>query len=571
MSAAAPAATPSGIRPLANAGLDIVNRYQSLDGLPPVTENLAWSDGAYKHARSMVKNNVIGHSEDPSLPWYNPEGDQAARNGNVMVSTNVHATDADAILMWMQGPFHAVPIIDPKLAQSGYGSYREADGGYQMGATLDVLRGRTASPTSFPVFWPGKNIAMPILSYPGGESPDPLTSCPGYSVPTGPPIILQLGTGGITPNVTAHSFSRSGVPLDHCLFTETTYTNPDPSQQSLGRTVLGARDAIVVMPRSPLVAGHQYSVSITVNGVTHSWSFTAGTAPSLTATPTRTSTTGPTSTRTATATQTAPTGPTVTRTATPTATRTATTPPGGGAGASRRFVPLASKASSGGGAAGGIVGVVTIGGAPAVGRTLDLMLCLTTGCSRQAQTLTTAGGHYQFIGQPSISGSAYYLVHWANETNDPQLLSHWYAPPLTNYRAGETRSGGDFDLRGYLLLSPPGGAVMSLPVEFRWTRRGIAGDSYRLVIFDLATRDPVARTTLLGDVDRVTITGLPSSIVVGREYGWYPVVYGNGNPDSYGLPFFYRRITFSSAAGLTNLFPEEDRVHWPSIPEELGG
>jgi hypothetical protein len=202
VSAASPAATPSGRIPLANAGLDIVNSYRSLAGLPPVTENLAWSDGAYKHSRYMVKNNVIGHSEDPSLPWYSPEGDQAARNGNVMVSTNVHATDANAILAWMQGPFHAVPILDPKLAQSGYGSYREADGGYQMGATLDVLRGRTAAPTSFPVFWPGKNAAMPILSYPGGEAPDPLTSCPGYSVPTGPPIILQLGTGGITPNVT---------------------------------------------------------------------------------------------------------------------------------------------------------------------------------------------------------------------------------------------------------------------------------------------------------------------------------------------------------------------------------
>jgi hypothetical protein len=368
------------------------------------------------------------------------------------------------------------------------------------------------------------------------------------------------------------------VPLDHCLFTETTYTNPDPSQQSLGRTVLGARDAIVVMPRSPLVAGHQYSVSLTVNGVTHSWSFTAGGAPSLTATPTWTATSGPTSTRTATATQTAPTGPTVTRTSTPTApsgptaTRTATTTPvGGGASATRRYVPLASKASMSGGAAGGIVGVVTIGGAPAAGRTLELVLCLTTGCSRHAQTLTTVSGQYQFTGQPSISGSAYYLVHWANETNDSQLLSHWYGPPLTNYQSGQTRSGGDFDLRGYSLLSPPGGAVVSLPVEFRWTRRGIAGDSYRLVIFDLATRDPVARTTLLGDVDRVTITGLPSSIVVGREYGWYPVVYGNGNPDSYGLPFFYRRITFSSAAGLTNLFPEDNRVQWPFIPEEPGG
>ena len=67
----------AGSRPPEN-WLEAVNYYRAVAGLPSVTENVTYSDGTWKHARYMVKNDYIGHSEDPANPWYTPEGLQAA-------------------------------------------------------------------------------------------------------------------------------------------------------------------------------------------------------------------------------------------------------------------------------------------------------------------------------------------------------------------------------------------------------------------------------------------------------------------------------------------------------------
>jgi hypothetical protein len=243
-------------------------------GLPSVTEEPAYSQGDWYHARYMVKHDYIGHDEDPGLPWYTVEGDQAAAASNLVGTSRLDADDTFAVDMWMQAPFHAVGVLDPRLGKVGYGSYREAVGLFNMAAALDVIRGRGTLPpdVSFPIFFPGDGATMPVLQY-SGEYPSPLTSCPGYTPPSGPPIILQLGTGSVTPVVGATSLRREGVNLAHCVFSETSYVNPDAAAQALGRSVLNSRDAVVIMPREPFLAGAQYTVSLTVNGVQHSWSF----------------------------------------------------------------------------------------------------------------------------------------------------------------------------------------------------------------------------------------------------------------------------------------------------------
>jgi hypothetical protein len=79
----------------------------------------------------------------------------------------------------------------------------------------------------------------------------------------------------MTPLVSENNLSLDGVPLEHCIFDETTYSNPsDLDAQNVGRAILGARDAIVVIPRNPLLRGLNYSISITSNGITYAWSFT---------------------------------------------------------------------------------------------------------------------------------------------------------------------------------------------------------------------------------------------------------------------------------------------------------
>ncbi|MDQ4076965.1 MAG: CAP domain-containing protein [Chloroflexota bacterium] len=256
-----------------------VNSYRQMASVPSVTENPEWSYGDWLHARYMVKNDYVGHDEDPNNPWYTIEGDIAAENGNVLAASNA-MSDPEAINWWMQAPFHAVAIIDPALRQVGYGSYREADGGYEMAATLDIERGLDVVPSTvaFPLTYPSGN-EVHLLDHQGQEWPDPLTSCPGYVRPTGPPVILQVGpgmgeAGNVTPAVTAHSFLRDGLPLEHCVFDESSYVNPDGQAQHVGRIVLDLRDAIVLMPRDPLLPDASYTASVTVNGDTHAWSFT---------------------------------------------------------------------------------------------------------------------------------------------------------------------------------------------------------------------------------------------------------------------------------------------------------
>jgi hypothetical protein len=114
------------------------------------------------------------------------------------------------------------------------------------------------------------------LSLHWGESPSPLTSCPGYVAPAGLPLVLQFGPGA-APVVSATTFARGEVVLDHCVFGPASYANPDVAAQAVGRSVLADRGAVVLVPRAPLAQGATYTASVTADGTVHRWSFTVGT------------------------------------------------------------------------------------------------------------------------------------------------------------------------------------------------------------------------------------------------------------------------------------------------------
>lgn len=266
--------------PTAGTGwLSYLNEYRAGAGLPAVAENRAWSCGVAEHARYIVKTDQIAHDEERSNPWYTAEGLVAGQSSNVAGSYRFDRDDRYAIDAWLQAPFHAVGMLDPQLLASAYGSFQESGSGVQWAAVLDVLRGESqvAVPARYPIEWPGENTTIALSRY-WGESPDPLASCPSYTAPAGLPIILQLGDGGETPVVTATSLVQAGVRLDHCAFDETSYTNPDPASERAGRAILDSRDAIVLIPRRPLMPGQRYTVSITSNGTAYTWSFDIATA-----------------------------------------------------------------------------------------------------------------------------------------------------------------------------------------------------------------------------------------------------------------------------------------------------
>lgn len=249
-----------------------VNSYRIAAGLWPVRENRLLSAGDRCHAAYIVKNKVVQHGEDPENRFYTHLGHVAAAQSILFGSDDANDSDRWVIDAWMQSPFHAVGLLDPRLRQVGYGSYRGTGGESETGAALNVIAGIEETPTAYPVFWPANRSTVPLDRHWGGY-PNPLSSCPGYAPPSGLPLIVQFGPGDRDPVVTASSLTADGQPLAHCVFSESTYRNPDPSAQSHGRSVLAARDAVVLVPQAPLTPGVRYTVSITAADATHVWSF----------------------------------------------------------------------------------------------------------------------------------------------------------------------------------------------------------------------------------------------------------------------------------------------------------
>lgn len=241
------------------------NFWRATAGLPPLTENTLWSNGDYLHSLYMVKNQEVAHQEVVGHPYYTAAGDAAARNGNIEVNSYTTFTDEQAIDFWMAAPFHALGMMDPRLTQTGFGAYRESRSGWSVGLTLDVLRGNSFTGGTYPVFWPGNNMTVPLRSYGGGEYPNPLQACPGYSVPTGLPVFIQVGGSVVTTAGAVHSFTGNGVPLAHCVI--------DSSHNPALSSYLASRGGVIVIAKQPLVPGVNYIVALTVNGVPHTWTF----------------------------------------------------------------------------------------------------------------------------------------------------------------------------------------------------------------------------------------------------------------------------------------------------------
>jgi len=280
---------------------------------------------------------------------------------------------------------------------------------------------------------------------------------------------------------------------------------------------------------------------------------TATTTPTRTPTPTATltlppATTTPTGTRTPTLT------PAVTATRTRTPTTTLTRPPV--TLLPRLYLPVVVRSwSMGPGPTptatattqpdqGGIFGRVTYKGAPAAGIALTLRAMSSVSGRHVSATTTGTDGRYLFTDVPTLPAEEIYYVRFGPNDSDPQYMGMWWGPDILSYAGGASMAGGDFDIANVDLLAPASGATVSFPVAFAWRRRGVAGDSYQLCLDDPGSTDAWA-TSLLGDVDSFTLTGLATGMVTGHAYEWYVMVYATR--DSFGYSFYARRVTFQGA------------------------
>ncbi len=261
--------------------LRYLNLFRQQANLPPLLENTLWSLDDAQHSRYMTYTGNLSHNEDAASQYYTKGGQAAAENGNIAAGFISSDPFKWAINYWMSAPFHALPIIDPQLATTGFAEYRDVSGAQPLTATLDVKRGLGPLPegVSYPIMFPRDGGLTWVLRYSLPEFPEALSTCPGYQQPTGAPIILQIGDGDQVPNVTASALFRDDQPLAHCRFDETNFTHPNEFRQRSARLILDNRDAIVIIPQQPLVPDSTYSVRIDANGQTYTWSFRTASGP----------------------------------------------------------------------------------------------------------------------------------------------------------------------------------------------------------------------------------------------------------------------------------------------------
>ncbi len=211
----------------------------------------------------------------------------------------------------LRNPFFRLWVLSPFLERVGYARvsydsrfYVESGlGGTSVDGTatvflLNVLGGRNQTPPpalEFPLFFPGPDTVVPLLTYEGEHGTvNPLAheGCQGYDPPTGLPITIQLAAD--RDNTSVPEVTRTGLVLDdgteleHCWYSEATYSIPLPSaeedpfgfvrgplvaQMRTAKAALGQQDAVVLIPRKPLEPGRRYTATVTADGRTYTWSF----------------------------------------------------------------------------------------------------------------------------------------------------------------------------------------------------------------------------------------------------------------------------------------------------------
>jgi hypothetical protein len=272
--------------------LALLNWYRRLSGLEPVSEDPKLSAGDQAHVRYLLANYSEAlrngafpggemHEERDGSPGYTPDGAKAGKQSDVdFVYWHGHQPAGlvnFAILDWISGAFHRLPLLNPNLRRVGY--YDFCGGGICV-AAMNAIGGvdgaglRQSFPR--PLKFPPANAGIDLRTF-ENEWPDPLTACPGYAAPTGLPITLTLGS--FVPaklgQFSVESVSPDGATskVEACGFDAATYVNPESYGQSAGRAVLSANGSVVVIPRRPLTRGATYSVRMTVNGHEFEWTF----------------------------------------------------------------------------------------------------------------------------------------------------------------------------------------------------------------------------------------------------------------------------------------------------------
>jgi hypothetical protein len=252
--------------------LAIINAERQANGIPPLNENVQWSQGCAEYVRYLNLNpsafGTDAHHEKPGNPGYTDAGALAAASsllteGNTWFGTNP----------WESAPLHLASILSPLTKQIGVA----AAGGYSCLA-IEANQSSPGANVFFTYPGPGRTN-VPTWEDTLDEVPNP-TEILNLTEDTGP-FLFVYGDGAWTRD-SYHSFVVSQASLTAADGTAVALTVVDQNTPALNIYVPVA--AAMLVPIHPLAAKTTYTASVTVTsmGVTlsHTWSFTTGAATS---------------------------------------------------------------------------------------------------------------------------------------------------------------------------------------------------------------------------------------------------------------------------------------------------
>ena len=274
--------------------LSTLNKWREMAGVRPVGENSNLSHGCELHAQYLVNQMPPGendpgdlvmsmgadmHHEANGRDGFTEEGAQAAVGGRhvqgVIQAADVSWSEADGkadIDGLLVVPFHRLSLLAPWAKVAGFGRAGTAP---RSAAALAIRGPEADASAAREISFPPANSTVPIGAMKYLEWPNPLSACPGYHIPVGLPVTLQLGKDQPV-SLSDYSFSdeTENRKLEACAFDSAGYSNPDPGQRAAAVKSLTSFGAVVLIPREPLQTGHTYRVTLNVNGANDSWTFT---------------------------------------------------------------------------------------------------------------------------------------------------------------------------------------------------------------------------------------------------------------------------------------------------------
>ena len=245
-----------------------INEIRKSAMLPEIVSMEAFSKTSYNHAKYMIINNVFSRTEEPGNAEFSGQtlSERLKTLGYNDKSRELfcQTTSAEeAINLFIDAVYHRLRLLDPELKYVGYASYKDKekiihvfDMGYKN--SLDQKHQWDI------IVYPSNDVTEIKTSWDGLENPDPFPI--GTNKPLGYPITI-IFNDKITQVHEVALVDQDGKSVNSFIIT--------PQSDINNKQI----NAIVIVPKTPLVRGIKYSASaaVTLGGEKdkkfYTWSF----------------------------------------------------------------------------------------------------------------------------------------------------------------------------------------------------------------------------------------------------------------------------------------------------------